>query len=187
MIIESSKGVFLLKYNYKDAFKLEDFEYLYIDEVFNKYNYIIGDYSDEFLRLKGIKEYNNEVLLDYLDNTCSFEAPFFVLSKSEDDFLKFKENNFQTEHFESKHTLIVEKENFTYDSLVLESNPYRNKCVINNIFKYRKVRLPRLSYDIKDIIFEDKKVNNKRAKGRRKKGVFYARTKRRRKRNFKKT
>ena len=77
--------------NYRDCFdltilkeKLNDIDY------FQEYDYILGDYSYEKLRLKGfykkdnknVKEINNfENIKKYINNYCSYGCKYFILEK----------------------------------------------------------------------------------------------------------
>ncbi len=56
MIIETEHGVFTLIKNHKDAFDIVKFNEKYIDELFDKYTYIVGDVSATILRIKGFLE-----------------------------------------------------------------------------------------------------------------------------------
>lgn len=74
---------------YKDGFDFDLFKEKWTED-FSDYDYIVGDFSYGKLRLKGfynpsnnrVKEYNNYKDLDkYLNNDCSYECKYFVLSK----------------------------------------------------------------------------------------------------------
>lgn len=77
--------------NYKQAFKEEDIIEKYT-EYFQEYDYILGDYSYDKLRLKGFyrkdnkncKDYNNyEKVDEYLKKFCSYECRYYILQKKE--------------------------------------------------------------------------------------------------------
>lgn len=77
--------------NYKNIFQLEEMEEKYTD-YFEEYDYILGDYSYDKLRLKGFcnkdnknwKEINDYERLDtYLANFCSYDCGYFILEKKE--------------------------------------------------------------------------------------------------------
>lgn len=89
------KKIVLENYEYEiieekdDAFNLEDVKKLYTD-YFYDYDYIVGDYAYNKLRLKGfceknnkkfnsINDYNNKN--DYLNKECAYNCKFFVLKK----------------------------------------------------------------------------------------------------------
>ena len=75
--------------NYKDAFNKEEFMGLWTD-YFKDYDYVVGDYSYNKLRLKGFYDSNNKLvkklndfagLRDYLNNYCAYECRYFVLKR----------------------------------------------------------------------------------------------------------
>ncbi len=75
--------------DYKNAFNLEELIEKFTD-YFEDYDYILGDYSYDKLRLKGfcdknnpnLKDYNDfENLENYLKNFCSYECRYYILRK----------------------------------------------------------------------------------------------------------
>lgn len=73
----------------KDNFSKEEFENLYTD-YFYDYDYILGDYSYDKLRLKGFYESNHSKASEindikgkenYLQNYCAYGAKYFLLKK----------------------------------------------------------------------------------------------------------
>ena len=75
--------------DYKNAFDLEELSEKFTD-YFDDYDYIVGDYSYDKLRLKGfcnkknknLKDCNNyENLENYLKDFCSYECSYYVLEK----------------------------------------------------------------------------------------------------------
>ena len=73
--------------NYKNAFELEDVQDKLTD-YFDIYDYIIGDYAYNKLRLKGFckKENKNcneintyEKKNEYINNFCAYDARYFIL------------------------------------------------------------------------------------------------------------
>ena len=71
------------------CFNLEEFEYLFTN-YFLPYDYILGDYSYDKLRLKGFYESNNKKankinnikdVKNYIDNYCAFNCKYFILKK----------------------------------------------------------------------------------------------------------
>ncbi len=75
--------------NYKDAFNESDIKEKYTD-YFNDFDYILGDYSYNKLRLKGFCDKNNsrynkindyKEKSNYLKNLCAYECRYFVLKK----------------------------------------------------------------------------------------------------------
>ena len=77
--------------NYKSCFNKEEFEKYYTD-FFYEYDYILGDYSYNKLRLKGfydskskkVKEYNDiKNVKKYLEKYCAFECAYFLIKKED--------------------------------------------------------------------------------------------------------
>ncbi len=79
-VVETNFGKFKLIKNYKEAFELFTFNERYVDYL-DRYRYIVGDYSGDLLRLKGFTEENYETIPDYLIESCTPKAPYFVLLK----------------------------------------------------------------------------------------------------------
>lgn len=78
-----------LVYNYRDAFDLEKLGERY-SEVLTRYDYIVGDWGYQQLRLKGffndeqkkvVKELKISTLEDYLYEFCNFGCAYFVIQK----------------------------------------------------------------------------------------------------------
>jgi len=79
---------FKLIENHKECFEQEAFEERYA-HVLDKYDYILGDYSAEMLRLKGFykddtklnTEYKFKNIKRFLNNSCAFDCPYFLIKK----------------------------------------------------------------------------------------------------------
>lgn len=81
-----------LIFNYREGFEAEKLEQRF-SNVLAKYDYIVGDWGYEQLRLKGfyqdfkkkvVYDKKIETLIDYLYEYCNFGCSFFVLEKLED-------------------------------------------------------------------------------------------------------
>lgn len=89
-IIKSDEISFSLLDNHKEAFNLEAFNQRF-SEWLLKYDYIVGDWGNEQLRLKGfykddkpVANYNKiSHLEDYLKEYCAFGCAYFVLENAE--------------------------------------------------------------------------------------------------------
>lgn len=75
--------------NYKDGFQQEEVEGRY-SEILKKYDFVVGDWGYEQLRLKGFyldhhgkATYDTKIstLEDYLYEYCNFGCAYFVLKK----------------------------------------------------------------------------------------------------------
>lgn len=80
-----------LVYNHREGFDLETFQERYSD-VLHRYDYIVGDWGFEQLRLRGFFDNDNKrafadqkiaTLQDYLYEYCNFGCRYFVLEKVE--------------------------------------------------------------------------------------------------------
>lgn len=74
---------------YKDAFNISDVEVLFT-EYFDDFDYILGDYSYNKLRLKGFycndsknaRDINRYDYIDeYIKKYCAYECRYFILKK----------------------------------------------------------------------------------------------------------
>ena len=75
--------------NYKDAFDLNEVT-LKCTDYFDDYDYIVGDWAYDKLRLKGFCDKNNKLfrkindismLEQYIQNDCAYDCKYFVLKK----------------------------------------------------------------------------------------------------------
>lgn len=93
--------IYRLIANYRDGFNIEALEQLY-DSFFEKYDFIVGDWGHEKLRLRGFyqlgttkvpKDQHIDFLDDYLKEYCNFGCAYFVLAKGEEyeEFLGMKD------------------------------------------------------------------------------------------------
>lgn len=83
---------FRLVANYKDGFKVEQLEESFSD-ILLKYDYVVGDWAYEQLRMHGFYQpragmhltplKNIEYLADYLNQYCNFGCAYFVLENME--------------------------------------------------------------------------------------------------------
>ena len=88
--VEAEGFTFNLVENSKEAFDATAFTQRF-SEVLNKYDYIVGDWSNEQLRLRGFYKEERDVatmdklsrLDDYLLEYCSYGCAYFVLENKE--------------------------------------------------------------------------------------------------------
>lgn len=90
MIIETEHGEFTLIKNYKDAFDIVKFNEKYIDDLFDKYQYIVGDISASILRLRGFSEEDKgpqsyKKIPDYLNESCNMNTAYFILKRGTEE------------------------------------------------------------------------------------------------------
>ena len=79
-MIETDHGKFELIKDYKEALEIKVFNDRYVSYL-NKYKYIVGDYSADMLRLKGFSDKTFETIPDYLMESCTPNAPYFILKR----------------------------------------------------------------------------------------------------------
>ncbi len=166
MLIESKKGRYKVDSNYRDAFKLEEFEEKYIEECFDKYLYIVGDISSGILRLKGFdsnpksKNYFG-FIEDYLELSCAMGCPYFILKRIQSDNEYQKElshpSPVKTEGFVI-HNLV--KESFDKDSIVLDTTPAGEPKIVIDPSRMNRIPKGELTEDLKDIIKQETTNSN---------------------------
>ncbi|WP_055105895.1 YutD family protein [Paenibacillus ihumii] len=92
--------------NYKNAWDAEAFKQRY-SEVLDRYDYILGDWGYEKLRLKGFLRDNHPKanrdtafsgITDYINEYCNFGCAYFVLQKTKES----KNNHEPREHKEQR-------------------------------------------------------------------------------------
>ncbi len=88
MFVLNDNNYELIK-DYKGAFNLEEVKGL-ITDYFNDYDYILGDYAYNKLRLKGFYDDDNKKATDinkistvdeYIQKYCAYECRYFILKK----------------------------------------------------------------------------------------------------------
>ena len=88
MIVVQNREFELLR-NHRECFNEEEFSSKYIEELFDKYDYITGDYSAGLLRLKGFyhndKEKNYKYIPDYIINSCAYGCAFYIVRRVKGD------------------------------------------------------------------------------------------------------
>ncbi len=79
-IVETKVGTFEIIKDYREAFNTKTFSERYVDH-FDQYNYIVGDISADMLRLKGFSEKQKDQIFDYLMESSTPNAPYFILKR----------------------------------------------------------------------------------------------------------
>jgi uncharacterized protein YutD len=85
-IVETTAGTYELIKNHKEAFDIVKFQERYVEEIYDKYEYIVGDVSSEILRIKGFyaglnKEPNIKEIPTHLNETCNYNTAYFILKR----------------------------------------------------------------------------------------------------------
>lgn len=79
-MIETEHGNFEIIKDYKEALEIKEFNDRYVGFL-DKYGYIVGDYSADMLRFKGFTKDNYQTIPDYLMESATPNAPYFVLKR----------------------------------------------------------------------------------------------------------
>jgi uncharacterized protein YutD len=79
-MIETEHGNFEIIKDFKEALEIKTFNERYVDYL-DKYDYIVGDYSADMLRFKGFSKENYKTIPDYLMESATPSAPYFVLKR----------------------------------------------------------------------------------------------------------
>lgn len=116
-VVTIGDKVFHLIHNYRDGFNQEKLEQRYSD-IFAKYDYLVGDWGHEQLRLKGFfsssrKKMPDELkishLEDYIKEYMNFGAAFFVLKRMRSKDIKRDEAFVGEKVYEVKTLVVVPK------------------------------------------------------------------------------
>jgi len=92
-LIQLNNQQFELIEESREGWDEEAFQNRY-SEVLNKYDFIVGDWGHEQLRLRGFFNDNNKkaafdskvsTVYDYLYEFCNFDCPYFILKKVKSD------------------------------------------------------------------------------------------------------
>ncbi len=79
-IVETEHGKFEIVKDYKDAFDVTSFNEKYVSH-FDQYIFIVGDISADMLRLKGFSKKDKDRIFDYLMESATPNAPYFILRR----------------------------------------------------------------------------------------------------------
>lgn len=79
-MVETEHGNFEVIKDYKEALEIKLFNERYVGYL-DKYAYIVGDFSADMLRFRGFTEANRSTITDYLIESCTPNAPYFVLKR----------------------------------------------------------------------------------------------------------
>lgn len=176
MVIRTKKGFFEVLKNVKDAFNIENFEQCYIEEWYDQFTYIVGDISDNRLRLKGFSTNPSsrdyfQYIPEYLIESCNYKPAYFILKRCNEEFYNKNSHDHQTEEITQGDTevLHIEKENFNYETLVLEHTQKNNPHIVIDLASQNQVSTFELPQDLKNEIQREKlqEQNQRRHNNRR--------------------
>ncbi len=77
-MVETTVGLFEIIKDDKKAFVINEFEDKFV-EYLTKYEYIVGDYSNNILRLKGFDKKNAKFIPDYINEFCALDQQYYIL------------------------------------------------------------------------------------------------------------
>jgi len=77
-MIETEHGEFELVKDESNIFNVLDFNKKFIP-LLTKYEYIVGDYFQEILRLKGFHKEDAYRIPDYINEYCSLDSNYYIL------------------------------------------------------------------------------------------------------------
>ena len=77
-MVETNKGLFEIIKDDKKVFVINEFEDKFV-EYLTKYEYIVGDYSNNILRLKGFDKKNAKFIPDYINEFCALDQQYYIL------------------------------------------------------------------------------------------------------------
>jgi uncharacterized protein YutD len=157
MVIKNQKGFFEVLKNVKDCYQIEKFEERYIEEIFDQYPYIVGDISDEKLRLKGfntdpMSRLYFKKISEYILESCSYQTPYFILKRINQDEYERRKNEEANEKiftFEEK-SFVLEKENYDKDSLTLKQSDKSRPNIRLNISRLTEIKPLKLPRDLEE-------------------------------------
>ena len=159
MLLKTPKGMFLLEKNFRDAYKEEAFIEKYLEEVFDKDLYIVGDISNGILRLKGFdtdpkspNHYSN--LNKYIETSTVIGCPFYILKRirSNEEFEKLSNDENKSKTDETGFVITtIEKENFDKESLKLQSSGKGHPNIVLDSGKFNSMPKGELPSDLKDM------------------------------------
>jgi len=164
MVINTKKGYYRVLKNVLEAFDLQKFEEAYIEELYDKYEYIVGDISDSILRLKGFSTKPNTPtyfhnIPDYLQESCNYRTPYYILKriteKEYEDMRTLKDDKV-TQGYADR--FIITKEAFDKDALVLEKTLPNKKHIVIDTIKMNEVSTYELSDDLKEEIIKSRQA-----------------------------
>ena len=173
MVVKTTKGYYEILKNVRDAFNIDTFEAYYIEEIFDKYDYIVIDYADQKPRIKGFDSKESKVnfhyIMDYVVESCNYLAPYAILRRVDEAFFNLHKDDPSTEEITKPLGYIdsIEKENYDKDNLVLAQSISCEADVKFDSSRYSNVQLFELPDDIKADI-EKERAQEARTKNSKK-------------------
>lgn len=109
-LVKSEQATFKLLENYKDAFDVTNFNQRYSD-ILLKYDFIVGDWGNEQLRLKGFYLDKSDIkktsrisrVEDYIKEYCNYGCAYFILQNEHPVEVTFEEEKSPRKRRSHKH------------------------------------------------------------------------------------
>jgi len=163
MVIETNKGYFEILKNVRGAFNVEQFESYYIEEMYDKYAFLVIDIADDKPRIKGFNKDNQSndyfhYILDYVGESCNYLAPYAILRRiNEKEYLEHKDDKINDEITKPfGYVSPIEKENFDKENLSFEHTLPDEKNIDLSRDNFSTIELYPLPDDIKNEIIKEK-------------------------------
>lgn len=77
-MIETKCGNFEIVKDTNNVFNIVQFEERFC-EILKRYEYIVGDYFQDLLRLKGFTKENTYRIPDYINEFCALDSQYYIL------------------------------------------------------------------------------------------------------------
>jgi len=78
MEVETASGLFEIIKDDNKSFVIADFDKRFVDYL-KKYEFLVGDYSQGILRLKGFQKKDAKFIPDYVNEYCALDHQYYVL------------------------------------------------------------------------------------------------------------
>lgn len=164
MVIKTNKGFYMVLKNVRGSYNQTLFEEHYIEEIYDKYEYLVLDIADEKMRIKGFSK--SDTIIDYVIESCNFLCPYTILKRVDEEFYNVHKEEKETEEITKPFGVIetMEQENFDKDTLKLETSAKEEAHIYFDVNKYSGVSLYQLPEDLAREIELDKKQEKKKGK-----------------------
>lgn len=160
MVVKTTKGMYEIVKNVRDAFKKDVFENIYLEEYFDAYQYIVGDIASNTTRLKGFSQNPSnsnyfKYIPEYLAESCAYRGAYFILRRINETeyntlYEKYKKhpNEYLTVGEEKEFTL--EKKAFDKENLILSSSQTRKPHIVFDMNRINYIKAYTLPDDLKE-------------------------------------
>lgn len=160
MVVKTTKGMYEVIKNVRDAFKIDVFQNIYLEEYFDSYQYIVGDIASNTTRLKGFslnpgKPNYFKYIPEYLAESCAYRGAYFILRRINDKEYeslseKYKKNPNKDITVGEEKGFTLEKKPFDKENLTLASSEYRKPHIVFDMNRINYVKSYSLPSDLKE-------------------------------------